>query len=99
MGISLRAALHHRPLHSTRRACRMFMVVFYALLAYVLLEVIGHSSNAFAALFRKTPTPDELRAREIAAQKRRRQMFWEWSLVVLILTFVVVRYWRWFNPF
>jgi hypothetical protein len=77
----------------------MFMVVFYALLAYVLLEVIGHSSNAFAALFCRKPTPDELRAREIAAQKRRRQMFWEWSLVVLILTFVVVRYWRWFNPF
>jgi len=77
----------------------MFMVAFYALLAYVLLEVIGHSSNAFAALFRRKSIPDELRAREIAAQRRRWQMFWEWSLVFLIVAFVVVRYWRWFNPF
>lgn len=77
----------------------MFMVAFCALLAYVLLEVIGHSSNALGAFFRRKPTPEEMRAQEIAGQKRRRQMFWEWSLVLLIFTFVVVRYWRWFNPF
>jgi hypothetical protein len=77
----------------------MFMVAFYALLTYVFLEVIGHSSNAFARVLRRKPTPDELRAQEFALKKRRRQMAWEWTLVALILTFVIVRYWRWFNPF